>query len=326
MIAIASSEDIMKTKILLLCLLPLFAQAQTFPSKPIRLVSQFGAGASGDVSTRMVTSSVAELLGQPIIIDNRPGAGGAIASEIVANAQPDGYTLLVNSAGPVVRCAAGLKCNADPLKDLTPITPIGDIATGIFVSPTLPVSSLRELIDYAKTYPNKLSYGTSGVASQSHLAAESIQSMTGARMVHVPYKVGNQALLDVVAGQLPVSLSIADLAMPNVRAGKIRALAMVGGRSILAPGVPAVAEVLPGFVPPPSWQGFSGPAKLPPQVLKRLSDAFIRAIKSPEVTGKLNTAGFDVWGYTPEEYSAMIRRGMELIVRITKEANIKIED
>jgi tripartite-type tricarboxylate transporter receptor subunit TctC len=313
-------------KALLLLLLPFAVHAQTFPSKPVRAVSQFGPGASADVASRLVIPIASELLGQPLVVENRPGATGAIAAETVARAPADGYTLLISSPSQMVRCAAGLKCPVDPLKDLTAITPIGDVPTGVFVSASLPISSFRELLDYAKAHPNKLSYGTSGVASKSHLAAEAIQRITGVRMVHVPYKVGNQALLDVMAGQLPMSLSIGDLAIPHMRAGKVKALAVLDARTAMLPGVPAVADVLPGFVAPPSWVGFSGPAGLPQPVLRRLSDAFIRAVKSPEATAKLNASGWEVWGYTPEEYTAMIRRDLELVARIIKEAGIRIED
>ena len=190
----------------------------------------------------------------------------------------------------------------------------------------LPINSFRELLDYARANPNKLSYGTSGVGSKSHLAAESIQQLTGVKMVHVPYKVGNQALLDVIAGQLPVSLSISDLAVPHMRAGKVKALAILGDRSAAFPGVPAVAEVVSGFIAPPSWVGFSGPANLPPAVLRRLSDAATRAIKTPEAAGKLQSIGYEVWAYPPEEFAAMIRRDVELIARIIRESNIKIEN
>jgi tripartite-type tricarboxylate transporter receptor subunit TctC len=226
----------------------------------------------------------------------------------------------------MVRCAAGLKCTVDPLRDLTAITPIGDAPTAVFVSSSLPIQSFRELLEYAKANPNKLSYGTSGIASKSHLAAEAIQRAGAVRLVHVPYKVGNQALLDVMAGQLPVSLSISDLALPHLRAGKVKALAVLDARTQLLPGVPAVAEVIPGFIAPPSWAGFSGPANLPPPVLKRLADALTRAIKSPEATAKLNATGWEAWGHPPEEYTAMIRRDLELVARIIREAGIRIED
>ena len=302
------------------------AGAQSFPAKPIRAISQFGSGASGDLAARIVLTPMSEILGQPIVVENRPGATGLVASEPVARAAPDGYTLLISSPSQLVRFAAGYKGSVDPVKDFTPIFPVGDNPTGIFVQTALPMNSFRELLDYARANPNKLSYGTSGVGSKSHLAAESIQQLTGVKMVHVPYKVGNQALLDVIAGQLPVSLSISDLAVPHMRAGKVKALAILGDRSAAFPGVPAVAEVVSGFIAPPSWVGFSGPANLPPAVLRRLSDAATRAIKTPEAAGKLQSIGYEVWAYPPEEFAAMIRRDVELIARIIRESNIKIEN
>jgi tripartite-type tricarboxylate transporter receptor subunit TctC len=300
--------------------------AQTFPSKPIRAISQFGSGASADLTARVVLTPMAEILGQPIIIENRPGATGLVASEPVARAAPDGYTLLISSPSQLVRFAAGYKGSVDPVKDFTPIFPIGDVPTGLFVQTSLPINTFKEFLDYARANPNKLSYGTSGVGSKSHLAAESIQQLTGVKMVHVPYKVGNQALLDVIAGQLPASLSISDLAVPHMRAGKVKALAILNDRTPAFPGTPAVAEVVPGFIAPPSWVGFSGPANMPQAVVRRLSDAATRAIKTPEAAGKLQAMGWDVWAYPPEEFAAMIKRDVELIARIIRESSIKIEN
>jgi len=312
---------------LLACALPCgLAEAQSFPSKPIRAISQFGSGASGDLASRIVLSPMADILGQPIVIENRPGATGLVASEPVARAAPDGYTLLVSSPSQLVRFAAGYKGSVDPVKDFTPIFPVGDNPTGIFVNATLPINTLRELLDYSRANPNKLSYGTSGVGSKSHLAAESIQQLSSVKMVHVPYKVGNQALLDVIAVQLPVSLSISDLAVPHMRAGKIKALAILGDRSSAFPGVPAVAEVVPGFIAPPSWVGFSGPANMPQGLVRRLSEVATRAIRTPEAAAKMQSIGYEVWAYPPEEFAAMIRRDVELIARIIRESNIKIEN
>ena len=313
--------------LLLACALPSgFAEAQSFPSKPIRAISQFGSGASGDLASRVVLTPMAEILGQPIVIENRPGATGLVASEPVARAAPDGYTLLVSSPSQLVRFAAGFKGSVDPVKDFTPIFPVGDNPTGIFVNASMPINTFRELLDYTRNNPNKLSYGTSGVGSKSHLAAESIQQLTGVKMVHVPYKVGNQALLDVIAGQLPVSLSISDLAVPHMRAGKIKALAILGDRSTAFPGAPAVAEVVSGFIAPPSWVGFSGPANMPPAVVRRLSEAATRAIRTPEAAAKMQSIGYEVWAYPPEEFAAMIRRDVDLIARIIRESNIKLEN
>lgn len=300
--------------------------AQTFPAKPIRAISQFGSGASGDLASRIVLTPMSEILGQAVVVENRPGATGLVAAEPVARAAPDGYTLLVSSPSQLVRFAAGVRGKVDPVRDFTPIFPIGDNPTGIFINPSLPVNSFKELLDYARANPTRLSYGTSGVASKSHLAAESIQQLAGVKMVHIPYKVGNQALLDVIAGQLPVSLSISDLALPHLRAGKVKALAMLGGRTPEFPGVPAVAEVVSAFIAPPSWVGFSGPANLPAAIVKRLSDAATKAIRTPEAAAKMQSIGYEVWAYSPEEFAAMIKRDVEVIARIIRESNIKVED
>jgi tripartite-type tricarboxylate transporter receptor subunit TctC len=302
------------------------AHAQTFPAKPIRAISQFGSGASGDLASRIVTGPMSEQLGQPVVVENRPGATGLVAAEPVARAAPDGYTLLISSPSQMVRWAAGLRSSVDPIRDLTPIMPVGDVPTAIFVHASQPFNTLKDLLDYARANPGRLAYGTSGVGSKSHLAAESIQQLIGVKLLHVPYKVGNQAMLDVVAGQLPVSLSISDLGLPHVKTGKIKALAILGDRSPAVPGVAAVAETVPGFISPPSWVGFSGPAGLPQPILRRLSDAAIKAVRSPEATAKLSIIGYEIWAYTPEEFSAMVKRDFELVARIIKSSAIKLED
>ena len=310
--------------------MPIAALAQSitapFPAKPIRAISQFGSGASGDLATRIVTGPLGDALGQPVVVENRPGATGLVAAEPVARAAPDGYTLLISSPSQMVRWAAGIRTSVDPIRDFTPITPIGDNPTAIFINASLPFNNLKDLLDYAKANPGKLSYGTSGVGSKSHLAAESMQQLTGVRMVHVPYKIGNQALLDVIAGQLPVSFSISDLGMQHLKTGKIKALAVLGDRSTEVPGVPSVTETVSAFVAPPSWVGFSGPANLPAPVLRRLSEAAIKAIRTPEATAKLHQIGYDIWAYTPEEFAAMVKRDFELVSRIIKSSSIRIED
>ena len=306
--------------------LPAVAMAQAFPVKPIRAISQFGSGASGDLASRIVTGPMGENLGQPVVVENRPGATGLVAAEPVARAAPDGYTLLISSPSQMVRWAAGLRSSVDPIRDLTPITPVGDNPTAIFINASLPFTTLKDLIDYAKANPGKLSYGTSGVGSKSHLAAESIQQLTGIRVLHVPYKVGNQALLDVIAGQLPVSFSLSDLGLPHLKTGKIRALAVLGERSPEVPGVPSVTDTIPAFVAPPSWVGFSGPANLPAPIVKRLSDAAIKALRTPEAKAKLAQIGYDIWAYPPEEFAAMVKRDFELVSRIIKSSNIRIEE
>ncbi|MFM9969461.1 MAG: Bug family tripartite tricarboxylate transporter substrate binding protein [Burkholderiales bacterium] len=314
------------------CLIALFAAcasslalSQSYPAKPVRVVTQFAAGAAGDVLTRIVTTQLQEALGQPVIVDNRPGAGGVVAAETVARAAPDGYTLLIAGPGTqVIRVYLVKQATFDPIKDFTPITGLGDSPVVIVAHPSLPVGSFRELLDYAKTNPNKISYGTSGIGSQHHLGGEQIALMTGTRMVHVPYKAGAQALVDLVAGQLQLSYSVIGPALPMIKAGKARALTVISDKRIAQlPDVPAITEVISGYSPFRSWVGLFGPAQLPDAILRRLNSDTVKGITSAMGRSKVIDAGYEPIPGTPEEFSALIARDLSFVGRVVKAANIQ---
>ena len=279
----------------------------------------------GDVLTRIVTTHLQESLGQAIVVDNRPGAGGVVAAETVARATPDGYTLLVAGPGTqVIRVYLVRQSSFDPVKDFTPITAIGDSPVVIVSHPSLPVSNFRELIEYAKANPNKISYGTSGIGSQHHLGGEQIALLTGTRMVHVPYKAGAQALVDLVAGQLQTSYSVIGPALPMIKAGKARALTVISDKRIpQLPDVPAITELIPGYSPFRSWVGLFGPAQLPDPVLRRLNSETVKGITSASGRAKVLDAGYEPIPGTPEEFSALIARDLSFVGRVVKAANIQ---
>jgi tripartite-type tricarboxylate transporter receptor subunit TctC len=308
-------------------LLPVLAAAQSFPVKPVRMVTQFSAGASGDVGLRTITGPLSELLGQPVVVDNRAGAGGVVAAEMVKNAPPDGYTLLcATSATQVIRLYVAKATPFDPVKDFTPITQTIEAITTIIVNPNVPANNLRELVDYARKNPGKVAYGTSGVGSEHHLSGEQISQLGGVQMLHVPYKASAQGLLDVVSGRLPMAFSIYMVALPHIKSGKIRALAVVRDkRTPLLPDLPAVPEMVPGFEPPPSWVGIFGPANLPGPILKRLNGDIVKVLNTPEPRAKLTEQGLEIIGNTPEEFAAKIERQKQLVARIVKGAGIQPE-
>ena len=248
---IATSRTLNTTALVAALLLPVSALAQAWPAKPLRMVTQFAAGSGGDALIRIVASGLGENLGQPVVIENRAGAGGIVAAEVVARAPADGYVFLAATPNvPVVRVAAESKLPFDPSRDLVPLTAVAATPSIFIVHPSVPVASYRDLMEYAKKFPNKLSYGTSGVGSAHHLAAEQIRMLTGIELVHVPYKAGQQALLDVVTGQIPTSWVILGEATPLAKAGKIRVLATREEKRISAfPDVPAIGELIPGFEP-----------------------------------------------------------------------------
>ncbi len=302
------------------------AFAQAFPAKPIRMITEFGAGSGGDIILRVVTTVMAETLGQPIVVENRSGAGGVVAAEAVVRAAPDGYTLGTYSPNALVtrRVLAKGGSPIDVLKDLTPITALGDAVMLVFVQPNGPIKSLKELIDYARANPGKLSYGSSGFGSIHHLAQEQVAMITGANMLHIPYKTGTEAVTALVSGQIPVTYAILGSIGPHLRAGKVVALARVGSTRLESmPQVPALTEIAPGFEPPPGWEGMFGPAGLPQPILRRLNADAVKALGLPQSKVKLNELGFDIIANTPEEFTALIRSQIELVSRIAKSAKIQ---
>ncbi|MFM9968199.1 MAG: Bug family tripartite tricarboxylate transporter substrate binding protein [Burkholderiales bacterium] len=303
------------------------AQAQPYPTKPVRIFTQFAAGASGDTTVRIMSAPFSEIIGQPVIIENRAGAGGVLAAEAVARAAPDGYTLLAGSSSTqIIRIFLSKSIPFDPVRDFTPITQITESVPTIVLNPRLPVNSLGELIDYARRNPGKIAFGTSGIGSDHHLSGEEIKQLMKLDMLHVPYKAGAQALVDVISGQLPMAFVIHTQALPHIRSGKARALAVVKEkRFALLPEVPTVTEVIPAFEVPPSWTGLLGPAGLPSALLSRIAADAIRAMNLPETRARYAEGGQEVIASTPEEFTAKIRRNLELVGRIVKAAGIQAE-
>ena len=310
-----------------MCLLAIspFALSQAYPAKPVRLITQFSAGSSGDTLLRTFAQPFSDLLGQQLVVENNAGAGGILAAQQVARSAPDGYNLLGGtSATQVIRRFMSKTMPFDPAKDFTPISQLIESTTVLVAAPSLPAGNLRELIAYAKANPGKIAYGTSGVGSEHHLSGEQITQITGAQMVHVPYKASLQALLDAAADRLPMTFAILSVAQPQVKAGKVRFIAVVGEkRSARLPDVPALAEAVPGFETPPSWVGILGPAKMPAPLLARISSDIIKAMNLPETRQKLEAQSLDVVASTPDEFAVKIRRQTELVAKIVKAAGIE---
>jgi tripartite-type tricarboxylate transporter receptor subunit TctC len=301
------------------------AGAQAFPSKPVRVVVPYAAGGATDTVARAVGNRLSEALGQPVVIDNRGGAGGMIGSDIVAKAAPDGYTLLLTVGPPHAAYPFFMKnVPFDTVKDFTPIIVVGTAPQAIVVHPSLPVTSIRELIDYGKKNPGKLSFATAGVGSSQHMGGLLLNRAAGIDMVHVAYKGGAPALNDVLGGQLPVGIVILSNVITHVRAGKLRLLAVLEAqRAQAAPDTPTVAEAgVPGYAVPDTWIGLVGPAKLPPAIVDQVNAAVVKALGYADVRTRLEAAGFEVRGNTPQEFADGIARGYETYQKITTEAGI----
>jgi len=314
--------------ILVLMLLSGQALAQTYPSKPVRLVVGFAPGGAADTVARAFQEPLTRALGQPIVIDNRPGAGSSIAAEHVAKSAPDGYTMLIASPSSIlVNPLLTPKAGFQPLKDLVAISKVTSSPLILTVNPAVGVSSVKELIAHAKKNPGKLNFASSGNGSAPHLAAVLFERLAGVDMVHVPYKGGAPAVQSVLAGDTQLSFATPPSVLPLVQAGRLRALAVTSRAATpLVPGVPGMAEAgLPDYEIS-FWYGFFVPAGTPPEVVRKLFAATSQALKLPEIARMLARDGTETVGSaSPEEYAAFLATDAKLWARIVKEGNVKAD-
>jgi len=301
------------------------AYSQAYPAKPIRTIVTF-AGV-GEALCRMVAQKMTENLGIPVILESQAAAGGAVGAEAVMKAAPDGYTILATTPGThVMRQFLSKQMTFDAIRDFTPITLAWETVAVVAVHPSLPVNSMRELIDYAKKYPGKLSYGTSGIGTSHHMASEMLKLTAGVDMVHVPYKTGAQSFQDAIAGQIPVLYGVFAQIQPAAQAGKLKIIALQNDRRFpLAGDIPTIKEIVPGFSGPPFWTSYYGPANLPAALVRRLNMEINKAAGAPEVKAKLDAAGFLVVGTSPEELAAINKADIERAGRLVKAAGIQPE-
>jgi len=294
--------------------------AQTFPSRPIRLIVPFPPGGAVEFYSRAVQPHVQQILGQPVLIENRAGAGGMIGVDLVAKSAPDGHTLAVgNIAALAMNVGVYSKMPYDPLRDLAPVMRTVAVNYALVVHPSVPARSVGELVAFLKKNPGKLAYGSAGAGSAPYLATENFKQIAGLDMIHVPFKGGGPMVTDLLGGQ--IQLVIADQAnlMPHVKAGRLRALAVSTlERSTVYPELPTIAESgYPGDEAR-AWQGLVGPAGLPAPVVVRLHDAFSRAMALPEVRERLIGGGLDPIVTSPQEFAAFIRAEIERWSKVAK--------
>jgi tripartite-type tricarboxylate transporter receptor subunit TctC len=285
------------------------AIAQGYPNRPIKYVVPYPPGGPLDTVARLLGQKVSERIGQPVIVENKPGAGGNIGADAVAKSPADGYTILMGAvATHAINPTLYSKIPYDPIKDFTPITLIGVTPNVLVVSAALPVKDVGEFIAYAKANPGKLNFGSGSSGSAGHLAGELFKSMAGVDMAHIPYKGAAPAMQDLLAGQIQLMFDNMASALPQVKGGKIRALAVTTPRrSIYAPDLPTIAESgLPGF-DVSTWFGLFAPANTPKEAVARLHDEFVRALALPDVKEKLANLGIEPVGNKPEEFAAYIK-------------------
>jgi tripartite-type tricarboxylate transporter receptor subunit TctC len=301
--------------------------AQNFPSKSIRFLVGFAPGGSTDIVARMIAQEMAKNVGQQVIVDNRPGAGSAIAAELTAKAPPDGYTIFACTTGifailPFIQS----KLPYDPDKDLAPVTQTGSLPYIIVLHPSLPARNVKEFIALAKARPGEINFASSGIGTASHLSAEYLSNVAKISMTHVPYKGTGNAMADLLAGQVVLMFDQPVSSMPHVKAGKLRVLGITSGKRFSTmPDIPTVAEQgLPGFESV-SWSGVCAPGATPKPVIARLQTEVAKVLKMPDIRDRLLRDGIEPIGGTPEEFQAHIKREMQKWGKVVRDAKVTVQ-
>ena len=301
------------------------AASADYPNRPVRLIVGFPPGGAADILARAAGQQLSERLGQQIVIDNRGGAGGLIATETTARANADGYTLLFSSIPHVINPHLYKKVAYDALKDFSPVVQFVAVPLMMASGPSLPAQSVKELIDYAKANPGKLNYGSAGSGSSSHLAVELFKSMAGIRMEHIPYKGTGPLITDMLGGQIGVTIASAVPLAPQVRSGKLRGLAVTGPkRSPAFPTIPAIAETVKGYEVV-NWFGVFAPAGVPKALTARINSALNDALRTPELLKTLQAQGAEAVGGTPEDFDRVVRADFVKWGRVVKEYGARVD-
>ncbi|MCM2327001.1 MAG: tripartite tricarboxylate transporter substrate binding protein [Lysobacter sp.] len=302
---------------------PLLAPAQDFPTKSIKIIVPLSAGGTGDTLARTVADGLSRELGQAVIVENKPGAGGLVGTEIAANAPADGYTLVAVSPSHVINpMIHASKKTYDPLKGFEPITVMANTHQMIVAHPSVPAKNLKELIDYAKKNPGKLNYGSAGLGSATHLNMELFLSMAGIQIVHVPYKGSTQARQDVLSGQVQLALDGLLPMQPLLKDGRLIAMGLTSSKRAQSnPEIPIIGEVVPGYASD-TWYGLLAPAGTPKDVIAKLHAAAAKALNSPAVKDRFHKLGAETVGNTPEEFGKLLESEQKTWAKVIKDSGV----
>ena len=296
-----------------------------YPAKPIKLVVPFAPGGTTSILGRLMAERMGQNMAQTIVVDNRPGAGGNVGMDLVAKAEPDGYTILMGPIGLAINPALYAKMNFDPIQDLAPIGLYAGVPNLMVVHPGVPAANVRELIAYAKANPGKLNYASNGNGTSSHLAAEMLKSAAGVDITHVPYKGGGPAMQDLIGGQVNMLFDQVPAVLPQVQGGRVRALGVSSlKRSAAAPDIPAISETLTGF-DMTVWFGLLAPRGTPREIVFRLNTEMVRVLKDPAFQAQLATMGVTPMPGTPEEFGTFIRSETTRWAKVVKDSGAKID-
>jgi tripartite-type tricarboxylate transporter receptor subunit TctC len=306
--------------------IPANTVAQAYPTKPVRIMVGFAAGGGTDTAARMVAQKLTESLGQPVVVENRAGSGGVIATEAVAKSSPDGYTLLMMAAADSIQPAMRRKLPYELPKDFSPISLVVTGAFVLVIHPSVPARNVKDLIAIARSRPGQLNYATSGIGSSAHLAAELLNSLARVKTVHVPYKGVSQGVVGVASGEADMIFASVTAAQALIDAGRLRPIAMsTAKRSALMPNMPTLHESgVPGY-DRTGWYGMMGPAGLPRDILSKLNASIVKAVNTPEMKAAFFRQGLEVETNTPEQFTEMIRREVEQNIELARAAGIKPE-
>jgi len=299
------------------------AGAQSYPVKPLRLIVPFPAGASSDIVGRMLGDKLSEQMGEQVLADNRPGAGGNVGIGFTAKSPPDGYTMVIATSSIAVSPSLYLKLGYDPVKDLAPVARLTSIPNVLVVHPSIPAKTLRQFIALARAHPGKLNFGSGGAGTTNHLANELLKHLEKVDIVHVPYKGVTQAMLAMMGGEVDEVVMPVASALTHIRAGKVRALVVLSqARISTLPDVPTAIEAgVPGLTLT-VWYGMFAPAATPREIVTRLNRELVKALETPDLRERLAAIGVDPWPGTPEELGELLRSEIETFGRVVRSANL----
>lgn len=318
------SWAIMTSVFLLLVNNPAVAQTVEFPSRPVKMIVGYPPGGGNDLIARALSQRLSEMWGQPVVVENRAGASGRIGADFVARSAPDGYTLLLTGSSHLIVAATGGPSPYRPIDDFTPVSAVCTAQIVLEVNPSFPPKTVQELIALARSQPGRISFGSAGYGTSPHLAGELFKQMAGIEMTHVPYKGSGPAQTDLIGGQIQVVFQVAQVAIPSIKSGQVRALAVTGKSRIRdLPNVPTIAESgLPDYEMS-LWWGVLAPAGLPRNISQSLSEAIQKAVAYPEVEKRLGAAGLQAGSSTSEELMQIMRKDFERYSKLIREAGIK---
>ena len=314
---------ILRVFVAMAAVLPALASAQAFPTRPMRMIVAFPPGGGTDIVARMIASRLGNVLGQQVVVDNRAGADGILGTEIAARATPDGYTLFLGTSGNLaINPSLYRNTTFNIARDFAPVTQVVSVDMMLTVHPSLPVTTVRELIALAKSKPGALNFASTGTGGIPHLAMELFNHMAGTKMVHIPYKGGSPALVALTGGHVPMLAQSMVQGLPVVKSGKLRALALLSPkRAALLPDVPSMAETLPGY-DATNWYGLMVPAKTPATIHKRIYGEVVKMLRSAELSRLLVAQGAEPVGSTAEQFAAFLKLETAKWARVIKEANV----